>query len=103
MSEDLLKILFNYFTDEEIINHINSNIKNIDLELVIYLTLNYKRFGLLKKIFDINKNIMNKTIFENNISIYTKNINDKNIIASVYSWCIRNLGFKIKKNTKFLL
>lgn len=101
INENLLDVIFNFMTDEQIIIHINSNIKIIDLDHIIYLTLNYNRFGLLKKLFvnfiSGNKNIIDKIFFENNIGKYTKNIYDKNKIASVYSYCIKNLGFRMKK------
>ena len=99
MNENLINVLFNYLTDEQIITYVNSIIKIVNLEQIINLTLNYKRFVLLKKIFVhiSDKNIMNKTIFENNINKYTKNINDKNKLGSIYSYCINNLGFKLKK------
>jgi len=55
MNEDLLNVIFNYMTNEQILTHINSNIKTIDLDHIIYLTQNYDRFRLLKKIFIIYK------------------------------------------------
>lgn len=100
LNENLLKMLFKYLTDEVIINHIKINLKTIDLELIIFLTLNCKRFKLMDKLFNlfdvIDKNMFNKLIFKENLSVYTKNILNPNTMSSIYIYCINKLKFEIK-------
>ena len=100
LNVNLLKMLFKYLSDEVIINHIKTNLKTIDLELIIFLTLNCKRFKLMDKLFYlfniIDKNIFSKLIFKENLSVYTKNILNPNTMASIYIYCINKLKFEIK-------
>jgi hypothetical protein len=100
LNENFLKVLFKYLTDEVIINHIKTNLKTIDLELIIFLTLNCKRFRLMDKLFNlfntIDKNIFSKSIFKENLSVYTKYILNPNTMSSIYIYCINKLKFEIK-------
>jgi len=100
LNENLLKVLFKYLLDETIVNYIKTYLKTIDLDLIIFLTLNCKRYKLMDKLFNlfntIDKNIFNKVIFKENFSVYTKNILNPNIMSSIYIYCINKLKFEIK-------
>lgn len=100
LNENLLKVLFKYLPDEVIINYTKTNLKTIDLEQIIFLTLNCKRFRLMDKLFNlfdtIDKNMFGKLIFKENLSVYTKNILNPNTMSSIYIYCINKLKFEIK-------
>jgi len=102
ISQNLLKILFKYFSDEQIITHINTNIKRINIDEIVYLILDSKKYNLIQKLFDIyTETIFNEKIFIENISKYTKDIKNKNTLANIYSYCIKK--FNTKSKNKYII
>jgi hypothetical protein len=94
LNENLFQIFFRYMSNENIIKYINENIININL--ILSLILNFKKFSLLEILFNnINKNIFNKEIYKKNINSYIKNIKNINTISLIYIYNIKNLDFKI--------
>jgi hypothetical protein len=79
-----LEILFVYLDNDSILEIITKYFEKLDIEIVIGLVLANKKFELLKKIFLINPQIMNKNIYCKNISKYYKYIRDDETLSQIY-------------------